>query len=577
MKKMISLIISLALIAAFAAFHAEAKILSECHCCGGDGIYTCDAVDCRNGKLPCGRCNGTGEAVEKCAECDGTGKCGLCHGTGKRLGDETIDCDNCKGTGQCQGGPGWGACTQGYYYSTCPDCKGEGTVWHNSEWCVYARNHNGQCPVCKGTGYEGDGAEGTPNDGVSNVPRPGDGIYYLNGSYAVYGGGSSGNGSKGTGTETGNGTGSGSYSENGANIARDPKTGRDFIWFVDLGAGTWEFNGNTVTVIRNGSAVSGTVDLKYSENIELSGLPDNAEIHAYLVGSDGSKIELELSGDHGIAVERHLPKNAAVPFNVRLTLECTEAHAADDPGTEQQEQPGSDTPQADVPPVPENRNTDFEIPMPTDTGRPVAAYVRVETGKMTDEEQRYYAGLPEDDLARVLTGVITIVASAEPGRSDSDTDKLLDSLAAKNGYETLPEGRLFPLYFEGHQEIGFPVRVTVSIEQGLLNGGTDLYVYHIADGGEIESLGKAEYGTYEDGSIETVSFYTSSFSVFFTSAKELDLSIKTDENGSHLTGANEGKSNGNTPVIPIAAGGVALAVIAALAIVTAVKKRKSNM
>ena len=106
MKKLISFIIGLTLIAVFAAVPVEAKILHQCHCCGGDGIYTCDAKDCKDGKLPCGKCNGTRQAKEKCAECNGTGKCRLCQGTGKRLGDSTIDCDNCNGTGNCKGGPG---------------------------------------------------------------------------------------------------------------------------------------------------------------------------------------------------------------------------------------------------------------------------------------------------------------------------------------------------------------------------------------------------------------------------------------------------------------------------------------
>ena len=200
MKKTLSLILSFALIVVFAAFPGEAKILHQCHCCGGDGIYTCDAKDCKDGKLTCGRCNGTGQTEEKCGECGGTGKCRLCQGTGKRLGDDTIDCDHCHGTGKCQGGPGWGACTNGYYYNKCSDCNGEGVVWHNNEWCKYARTHGGKCPICKGTGYEGDGVEGTPNDGVSNVPRAGDGIYYLNGSYSVFGGSSSGGKSSGGGS-----------------------------------------------------------------------------------------------------------------------------------------------------------------------------------------------------------------------------------------------------------------------------------------------------------------------------------------------------------------------------------------
>ena len=229
----------------------------------------------------------------------------------------------------------------------------------------------------------------------------------------------------------------------------------------------------------------------------------------------------------------------------------TQPPATTDPGSskteppQQNNQPGTDFPPADMTLLPEDRNSDFDIPLSNEPDRTITSSVRVEMGKMTDEEQKYYAQLPEEELAQILTNVRTIVASAEPGRSDSKTDELLNSLATQNGYGSLPEGRLFPLYFEGHQEIGFPVHVTVSVEKGLLDGGTDLYVYHIAEDGTIELLGKAEYGTYEDGTIESISFYTSSFSTFFTSAKELDTDISvvtgdsesTDAMGS--TGENE--------------------------------------
>lgn len=472
MKKpisLISLVISLTLIVAFTAFPVEAKILHQCHCCGGDGIYTCDAVDCKDGKLPCGRCNSTGQTIEMCGDCNGTGKCRLCQGTGKRLGDDTIDCDNCNGTGQCQGGPGWGPCTQGQYYNQCPDCTGERVVWHNNEWCIYARNHDGQCPSCKGTGYGGDGREGTPNDGVSNVPRAGDGIYYLDGSYAIYGGGYSGG-------------------ESGSNG-----------------------NGTTSTPSEN----------------------------------------------------------------------TTQPPVTTDPGPSQTEppqqnnQPETDFPPADMTLLPEDRNSDFDIPLSNEPDRTITSSVRVEMGKMTDEEQKYYAGLPEEELAQILTNVRTIVASAEPGRSDSKTDELLNSLASQNGYESLPEGRLFPLYFEGHQEIGFPVRVTVSVEKGLLDGGADLFVYHIAEDGTIELLGKAEYGTYEDGTIESISFYTSSFSTFFTSAKELDTDISVVTGDSESTDdVGSTAENENPPRSWLVLFVVLMSVIVVLLVVTIVLRRK---
>lgn len=481
MKKIIrvlALTLAFAVLCGSFATTAYAKILYQCHCCGGDGIYTCDAVDCKDGKLPCGRCNSTGQTIEMCGDCNGTGKCRLCQGTGKRLGDDTIDCDNCNGTGQCQGGPGWGPCTQGQYYNQCPDCTGERVVWHNNEWCIYARNHDGQCPSCKGTGYEGEGGEGTPNDGVSNVPRAGDTIYYLNGSYAIYGGGYSGG-------------------ENGSNG-----------------------NGTTSTPSENTTQPPATTD------------PG--------------------------PVQTEPPQQNDNP-----------------PDQSENKQPGTDFPSADITLLPENRNSDFDIPLSNEPDRTITSSVRVEMGKMTDEEQKYYAQLPEEELAQILTNVRTIVASAEPGRSDSKTDELLNSLATQNGYGSLPEGRLFPLYFEGHQEIGFPVHVTVSVEKGLLDGGTDLYVYHIAEDGIIELLGKAEYGTYEDGTIESISFYTSSFSTFFTSEKELDTDISVVTGDSESTDDMGGTGENEKPLRPwIVLFAVLTSVVAVLVVVTIVLRRK---
>ena len=249
------------------------------------------------------------------------------------------------------------------------------------------------------------------------------------------------------------------------------------------------------------------------------------------------------------------------------------------PDQSENNQPGTDFPPADMTLLPENRNSDFDIPLSSESDRTITSSVRVEMGKMTDEEQKYYAQLPEEELAQILTNVRTIVASAEPGRSDSKTDELLNSLATQNGYGSLPEGRLFPLYFEGHQEIGFPVRVTVSVEKGLLDGGTDLYVYHIAEDGTIELLGKAEYGTYEDGTIESISFYTSSFSTFFTSAKELDTDISVVNGDSESTDDMGGTGENEKPLRPwIVLFAVLTSVIAVVIVGTIVvrKKRKKE-
>lgn len=249
------------------------------------------------------------------------------------------------------------------------------------------------------------------------------------------------------------------------------------------------------------------------------------------------------------------------------------------PDQSENKQPETDFPSADMTLLPEDRNSDFDIPLSNEPDRTITSSVRVEMGKMTDEGQKYYAQLPEKELAQILTNVRTIVASAEPGRSDSQTDELLNSLAIQNGYGSLPEGRLFPLYFEGHQEIGFPVRVTVSVEKGFLDGGTDLYIYHIAEDGIIELLGKAEYGTYEDGTIESISFYTSSFSTFFTSAKELDTDISVVTGDSESTDAMGSTGENETPLrFWIVLFAVLTSVIAVVIVGTIVvrKKRKKE-
>ena len=77
------------------------------------------------------------------------------------------------------------------------------------------------------------------------------------------------------------------YDKNGASIPRDPSNGRDFVWYVDLGSGTWEVDGHVITAKRGGRLVSGVLDTHYNDNILLDGLIDSGAF-AYLVTSDGS-------------------------------------------------------------------------------------------------------------------------------------------------------------------------------------------------------------------------------------------------------------------------------------------------
>ncbi len=107
MKKLLSTVLALVFIISFAMIPAEAKILHQCHVCYGTGKYKCDASDCVNGMIPCGKCNSTGTEKEQCAECGGTGICRMCQGS-KTITDqngETRECGHCHGSGKCQGGP----------------------------------------------------------------------------------------------------------------------------------------------------------------------------------------------------------------------------------------------------------------------------------------------------------------------------------------------------------------------------------------------------------------------------------------------------------------------------------------
>ena len=175
--------------------------------------------------------------------------------------------------------------------------------------------------------------------------------------------------------------------------------------------------------------------------------------------------------------------------------------------------------------IPPDRNQDFEIPPAESGGAEKTASAAVEVGKMTSEEQEHYAGLTDEELNGKLVNVQSILQTVRPGEFAADTEELINDVAELNGIDTLEEAKIFPLSFEGHEDLGFPIAVTVRLEKGVLKGDSDLFVYHILEDRSIESLGKAEYTTYDDGSVESITFYTTGFSSFFTSSKELNIDV----------------------------------------------------
>jgi len=144
---------------------------------------------------------------------------------------------------------------------------------------------------------------------------------------------------------------------------------------------------------------------------------------------------------------------------------------------------------------------------------------------MTEKEQANYAGLTDEELNKKLVNVQDILNSVRLGEFADDTKEIINDIAKLNGIDNLEDGKIFPLSFTGHENLGFPIAVTVRLEKGMLESDTDLFVYHILEDETIESLGKAEYTTYDDGSVESITFYTTGFSSFFTSSKELNIDI----------------------------------------------------
>lgn len=576
MKKAIRLIAAalvLPIVCGVLSISASSKDLEPCYHCQNTGQFHCHI--CNNQVyLTCDGCNGRGGSV--CPGEEGKGPCNngyytcpSCHGdTYARAGDGTIPQDAQPGTcGQC-GGKGKLECwnCHGKGYNTCDRCGGSGKVECQNENCKVSRTIGWKCRYCMGAGYMLTNFW-QENDGVQNKPVKGD-LIWVNGKSMIYGD-SSGNAS---GSNSGpDASQSGTFDSNGANIPHDPNTGRDFIWYVDLGSGTWEIDGKTVTVKRGGAAATGVVDLKFYENIELAGIPENARVRVFLLGDNGFRAELEMSGNREVAVGRNLSGNTVIPFRVRLSVEQVFDTEPNDPG---------ERVEPDMSILPDNRHSDYTIPIPEDPERPVSASARLEMGKMSDDQQRYYAELPEEELASILTNVRAIVTSAEPGKAEAGLEKALDAIAEQNGFTSLEEARIFPIRFEGHASVGFPVKVTVRLQEGALPGGADLYVYHLADDGRVEDLGLAEYSTYADGSVETLSFYTAGFSSFFTSKTKLDVAAVEKTIAEALStpapDAQEFTADNAFPTVRWIVGGVLVAAAVAVGVVVYIKKRSSE-
>ena len=558
---------------------AYAKELASCGLCNTTGEFHCKV--CNNtGEVTCGGCGGegkskcTGESGKGCD--DGYYTCPSCNGDGKnRSGDGKIIegvCGNCGGAGKlrcvaCHTVPGW---------NICPGCDGKGKQECQSSNCKDSKAVGWKCHYCMGAGYLLTNFWPGENDGIQNVPVNGDLIWigdkshvYSNGSVSLEQPSRYHNVSFGTGswkigdvTVTADKTGTQKIStieiitltnfdpdtmevrvgaedgfglilkvtngktsisandhdggipydltfmvcekeavpggnegddENNNNGDNPNQAGKYIVWF---GEGSWKIGDVTVTADKTNVQYLTETDIITLTNFD----PDTMEVR--VEAEDGFRTTLLVNnGKTSISANTNNgPVATDIVFSVVAKV-------------------------GDTVIIPSDRNQDFEIPPAESGGAEKTASAAVEVGKMTSEEQEHYAGLTDEELNGKLVNVQSILQTVRPGEFAADTEELINDVAELNGIDTLEEAKIFPLSFEGHEDLGFPIAVTVRLEKGVLKGDSDLFVYHILEDRSIESLGKAEYTTYDDGSVESITFYTTGFSSFFTSSKELNIDI----------------------------------------------------
>ena len=541
-----------------------------CGGCGGEGKSKCTGESgkgCDDGYYTCPNCNGDGKMRNGAGEVLDEGVCGNCNGSGK------MRCVACHTV------PGW---------NICPGCDGKGKQECQSSNCKDSKAVGWKCHHCMGTGYQLTGNPMPPpevNDGIQNVPVNGDLIWigdkshvYSNGSVssepASYHNVSFGTGSWKIGdvTVTADKTGTQKIStieiitltnfdpdtmevrvvdedgdglilkvtngktsisandhdggipydltfmvcekeavpggnegddENNNNGDNPNQADKYIVWF---GEGSWKIGDVTVTADKTNVQYLTETDIITLTNFD----PDTMEVR--VEAEDGFRTTL-LVNNGKTSISAHSQTIDSVPKDIAFSVVAKEASPG---GNEDGEEPII---------IPPDRNQDFEIPPAESGGAEKTASAAVEVGKMTNEEQEHYAGLTDEELNGKLVNVQSILQTVRPGEFAADTEKLINDVAELNGIDTLEEAKIFPISFEGHEDLGFPIAVTVRLEKGVLKGDSDLFVYHILEDRSIESLGKAEYTTYDDGSVESITFYTTGFSSFFTSSKELNIDI----------------------------------------------------
>lgn len=472
--------------------------------------------------------------LEPCNLCNATGKfhCSSCNNTGK------VTCTGCGGKGGrvCPGDVARGhGCNNGYY--TCTSCGGDG------------KNRTGDGKITEGV-CGNCGGSGKLRCVVCSHDKPG--------------------------WNTCEGCGGTGKQECMASNCKDSKA---IGWLCPKCHGTgYILLGNPMPPPSSNDGV---------KNVPVAGdhiIVDNHTWQGYIYGGgNGTTTKVMTPQGGGQTTQQNTTAVTQATQSPTETTQQTQTTAESTTQSETTTQTQTSQ-KAEYDFIPGDRNGDFDLPAAGTDGKPSNCAVRVETGAMSESEKEKYMSLSDQELGEILDNVRKIAATAQPGHDGENNEQYLKKLAAKNGFDSLDDGRLVPLYFEGHQDIGFKVKVSVKFEKGVLNGGKDLYVYHITGDETAQLLGKADHITYDDGSIEELSFYTTGFSSFFTAAKELDTDISSqaeDNSGavkkdSSADCSESEDSHSSTVMIVVICVGAAAVTAGVLAVVIRKKKTKTK-
>lgn len=140
----------------------------------------------------------------------------------------------------------------------------------------------------------------------------------------------------------------------------------------------------------------------------------------------------------------------------------------------------------------------------------------VDYSKMSPDQQKVYDSIPDEQLAQILGNVQGIISTVQVGDTADESKPVVDEFMKANNITILDDANILPITFDGHIDIGFPIMVSVEVDQDRFDGSKPIHVFHVKEDGSIVQIPDEDVNwlTKEDGKVSRVEYYTDSFSDF---------------------------------------------------------------